>query len=510
MRKILIGIAAAALVAAGVSSVYAQAMLRLEQIGGDNPQSITILDNDEFDGDDTEGVIRYFNSEFGSTEATWFVSVTGYIYPGTGAGAGSYIYLDSLASSNFLEYESGGLLIEFTNTDYTGLPDDYSFTAAGTTDGSLVVEAWDDNDNVPFGRNTKLADVGPFSGDPDHAFSASLYGEHTFSSPSSLTLRTEINHAGSATSSLETWLGPIVDDDGDGVPNNDDICPGGDDTIDGDGDGTPDFCDICPNDFTNDSDGDGICDSDDLCIGDDATGDSDADGICDEEDPCFGASNVDSDGDGFCDGDDSCVGDDNTGDSDADGICDNLDTCQGDDAAGDTDEDGSCDDIDVCPYDSENDADGDGFCETVDNCPSASNDDQIDTDADGLGDACDDDDDNDGVLDGDDNCPLVHNIDQADSDGDGIGDACEDDTDGDTVLDDVDQCLGTPEGEVVNENGCSISQLSPCEKEWKNHGAYVRSLAHTSQEFYLGGLITEEEKDTIVSNGAESSCGHKQ
>ena len=51
----------------------------------------------------------------------------------------------------------------------------------------------------------------------------------------------------------------------------------------------------------------------------------------------------------------------------------------------------------------------------------------IDTDNDGIANACDPDDDNDGIPDGDDNCPLVANPNQEDADGDGIGDACDPD-----------------------------------------------------------------------------------
>ena len=36
---------------------------------------------------------------------------------------------------------------------------------------------------------------------------------------------------------------PLPDSDGDGVPDNEDACPGYDDNLDADGDGTPDGCD---------------------------------------------------------------------------------------------------------------------------------------------------------------------------------------------------------------------------------------------------------------------------
>ena len=306
-------------------------------------------------------------------------------------------------------------------------------------------------------------------------------------------------------------FGDACDDDidGDGVLNESDVCPGGDDTVDTDGDGVPDDCDVCANDADNDADGDGVCGDVDVCLGDDATGDSDGDGLCDDLDPCTGSSNSDADGDGICDEGDLCFGDDASGNDDGDGVCNDLDACQGDDASGDSDGDGLCDDTDACPLDAENDGDGDGRCESDDNCPAIFNPNQSDIDGDGLGDACDPDDDGDMVPDADDNCQFDANPDQDDFDEDGEGDACDTDLDGDGVVDANDACVPTPVGEVINADGCSIAQLSPCDGNWKNHGAYVRHVVHLAQDFLAAGLITEEEKGAIVSAAAQTDCGKK-
>jgi choice-of-anchor B domain-containing protein len=74
------------------------------------------------------------------------------------------------------------------------------------------------------------------------------------------------------------------------------------------------------------------------------------------------------------------------------------------------------------------DLDSDTILNAFDNCPGISNPDQLDTDNDGFGDACDDDDDNDGILDINDNCPKAANPEQDDADNDGIGDVCDDNT----------------------------------------------------------------------------------
>jgi hypothetical protein len=153
------------------------------------------------------------------------------------------------------------------------------------------------------------------------------------------------------------------------------------------------------------------------------------------------------------------------------------------------------------------DRDGDGVPNSVDNCVGSVNPNQSDADADGAGDDCDMDDDNDSAADAADNCPLKANADQFDQDGDGAGDACDFDDDNDGVVDGADQCQATALGGVVGGNGCSIADTCPCESSWRNHGAYVKCVAQTSNSFVSAGLITSAQKDAIVSAGAQSVCG---
>jgi hypothetical protein len=92
----------------------------------------------------------------------------------------------------------------------------------------------------------------------------------------------------------------------------------------------------------------------------------------------------------------------------------------------DTDGDGVGDACDDCVS---GDTDGDGVCDDVDNCLTYFNPGQEDADGDGIGDACDDcvagDADGDGVCDDVDNCLTYFNPGQEDTDGDGVGDACD-------------------------------------------------------------------------------------
>ena len=88
------------------------------------------------------------------------------------------------------------------------------------------------------------------------------------------------------------------------------------------------------------------------------------------------------------------------------------------------------------------DTDEDNVPDSTDNCDFDANADQLDTDNDGLGNACDTDDDNDGVADTQDTFPLDPS-ESVDTDGDGTGNNADTDDDSDSVSDTAEVAAGS-------------------------------------------------------------------
>lgn len=128
----------------------------------------------------------------------------------------------------------------------------------------------------------------------------------------------------------------------------------------------------------------------------------------------------------------------------------------------DTDSDSAGDACDAFPNDPTEtlDTDGDTLGNNADNCPSVANPDQEDADSDNIGDACDTDVDGDGTNNATDNCPTLANADQLDTDSDNIGDACDStpngDDDNDGIDNNADNC---PQAANVNQEDADSDDI---------------------------------------------------
>ncbi len=242
--------------------------------------------------------------------------------------------------------------------------------------------------------------------------------------------------------SCEIAGGQVPDCDQNGVP---DSCQ-----ADSDGDGAIDACDGCPADpaktapgicgcgvADTDSDGDGVANCNDGCPNDPA---KTAPGVC----GC-GVPDTDSDGDGTANCIDGCPNDPS---KTAPGIC----GCGVPDT--DSDGDGTANCNDGCPNDPNKvapgtcgcgvpdiDSDSDGRLDCVDNCPSVANPDQLDCNANGIGDICEQflDCNGNGIPD---SCDIASK-ESADTNNDGIPDECALDCNGNSVVDVIDIAQGT-------------------------------------------------------------------
>jgi len=83
------------------------------------------------------------------------------------------------------------------------------------------------------------------------------------------------------------------------------------------------------------------------------------------------------------------------------------------------------------------------------------------------------------------------------------------DADGDGVEDSLDQCPDTPPGVAVNESGCSIEQLCPCDGPWVSRSDYLRCVKRTVREFLRAGWLTKEDARAFLDEAMRSDCGAK-
>jgi hypothetical protein len=89
------------------------------------------------------------------------------------------------------------------------------------------------------------------------------------------------------------------------------------------------------------------------------------------------------------------------------------------------------------------------------------------------------------------------------------------DPDADGVPDSEDRCPGAASNEIVDDDGCSIAQLAPCEgpshaEQWKNLGDHVRAVAAVVSDFLAQGLIGKQRAHDVLRAAALSDCGKPQ
>lgn len=163
---------------------------------------VTCADGAGCDLNPAAGAVTVFASV-----GNFFVNVsTGITYPALGTTASPEIDLNSIDVSS-----SGGgtLTIMASEVGYTGPINgglfSSSFSAGGTTSGTVTLTAYLDDSNTLFGTTSSLGTLGTFTGG---AFSGSTSGSASATDPFSLTVSATITHQGAGSSSFDAVLVP--------------------------------------------------------------------------------------------------------------------------------------------------------------------------------------------------------------------------------------------------------------------------------------------------------------
>jgi hypothetical protein len=124
-----------------------------------------------------------------------------------------------------------------------------------------------------------------------------------------------------------------------------------------------------------------------------------------------------------------------------------------------------------------------------------SNFDQLNSDNDEQGDACDQDDDNDNDKDFQDNCPLKPNAEQANNDGDSLGDPCDLDDDNDGLPDGVEEGFDLnpldpdSDGDGINDGDEMCEANVPCDKDRDG----IIDALEADSDFDGDGILDKDE-----------------
>lgn len=80
------------------------------------------------------------------------------------------------------------------------------------------------------------------------------------------------------------------------------------------------------------------------------------------------------------------------------------------------------------------------------------------------------------------------------------------DCDGDGVPDAADLCPDTPFGGPANATGCSLAQYCPCGGPWESPTNYVACVESNTIAFVADGLITEAQRQALISQAQTADC----